>query len=109
MKFNIDSFSNQRAWYAIQATVIHDDIMKWKQLSLYWPFVRGIRRAPVNSPQKASDAELRLFLTSLKWSSITPEYTWSPSELTFSVKIYHTDLTFSAEAVIDLAYDRKAP
>ena len=35
----------------------------------HWPFVRGIHRSPVDSPQKASDAELWCFV----WS--TPEQT----------------------------------
>ena len=30
----------------------HDDVIKWKHFLLYWPFVRGIRRSPVNSPHK---------------------------------------------------------
>ena len=29
----------------------HDDV-KWKHFPRYWPFVRGMRRSPVNSPQK---------------------------------------------------------
>ena len=30
----------------------HDDVIKWKHFPRYWPFVRGIHRFPVNSPQK---------------------------------------------------------
>ena len=30
----------------------HDDVIKWKLFPRYWPFVRGIRRLPVNSPHK---------------------------------------------------------
>ena len=30
----------------------HDDVIKWKHFSRYWPFVRGIHRWPVNSPHK---------------------------------------------------------
>ena len=30
----------------------HDDVIKWKHFMRYWPFVRGIHRSPVNSPQK---------------------------------------------------------
>ena len=30
----------------------HDDVMKWKHFPLYWSFVRGIHRSPVNSPLK---------------------------------------------------------
>ena len=29
-----------------------DDVIKWKPFSGNWPFVRGIHRSPVNSPQK---------------------------------------------------------
>ena len=28
----------------------HDDVIKWKHFSRYWPFVRGIHRSLVNSP-----------------------------------------------------------
>ena len=31
---------------------IHDDVFKWKHFLRYWPFVREIRRSPVNSPHK---------------------------------------------------------
>ena len=37
---------------------MHDDVIKWKHLPRYWPFVQGIHRSPVNSRTKASDAEL---------------------------------------------------
>ena len=30
----------------------HDDVIKWKHFPRYWPFVRGIQRSPVNSPNK---------------------------------------------------------
>ena len=30
----------------------HDNVIKWKRLPRYWPFVWGIHRSPVNSPQK---------------------------------------------------------
>ena len=33
-------------------TVLHDDVIKWKRFPRYWPFVRGIHRPPMNSPQK---------------------------------------------------------
>ena len=32
--------------------VRHDDVNKWKHFPRYWPFVRGIRRSPLNSPHK---------------------------------------------------------
>ena len=39
----------------VQATarqVRHDDVIEWKHYPRYWPFVRGIHRAPGNSPHK---------------------------------------------------------
>ena len=30
----------------------HDDVIKWKNISRYWPFVMGIHQAPVNSRHK---------------------------------------------------------
>ena len=31
---------------------MHNVIIKWKYFPRYWPFVRGIRRSPLNSPHK---------------------------------------------------------
>ena len=36
----------------IHSDLCHDDVIKWKHFSRYWPFVRGIHRSPVNSPHK---------------------------------------------------------
>ena len=33
-------------------TVTHDDVIKYTYFTLYWPFVRGIHRWPVDSPHK---------------------------------------------------------
>ena len=33
-------------------SLTNDDVIKWKHFPLYWPFVRGIHRSPVNSPHK---------------------------------------------------------
>ena len=32
--------------------IVHDDVIKWKHFPRYWPYVRGIHRSRVNSPQK---------------------------------------------------------
>ena len=37
-------------WWNLEA--YHDDVIKWKHFPRYWPFVRGIHRSPVNSPNK---------------------------------------------------------
>ena len=33
-----------------QGSNSHDDVIKWRLFSCYWPFVQGIHRSPVNSP-----------------------------------------------------------
>ena len=33
-------------------TFSHDGVIKWKHFPRYWPFVRGIHRAPMNCPHK---------------------------------------------------------
>ena len=38
--------------YRCNVLYSHDDIIKWNHYPLYWPFVRGIHRSPVNSPHK---------------------------------------------------------
>ena len=42
----------------------HDDVIKWKNVLHYWPFVRGIHRSRWIPRAKASDAELWCFLWS---------------------------------------------
>ena len=44
----------------------HDDVIKWKHLPRYWPFVRGIHQSRWIPHTKASDAELWWFL----WSAV---------------------------------------
>ena len=39
-------------WEVSVDTRDHDEVIKWKHFSRYWPFVRGIHRSPVNSPHK---------------------------------------------------------
>ena len=53
-------------WQLKGGIYIHDDVIKWKHFPRYWPFVQGIHRSTVNSPHKASDAELWCFLL---WST----------------------------------------
>ena len=36
----------------VQCCNVHDDVIKWKHFPHYWPFVGGIHRLPVNSPNK---------------------------------------------------------
>ena len=39
----------------------HDDVIKWKYFSRYWPFVRGIHRSPVDSPYKGKSRGALMF------------------------------------------------
>ena len=57
---NVDNFTvSGKALFCITSLTIirviqiykhHVGVSKWKQFPRYWPFVRGIRRSPVNSP-----------------------------------------------------------
>ena len=42
-------FNRARAQRTVIQT-LHDDVIKWKNLPRYWPFVRGIHRSAGNSP-----------------------------------------------------------
>ena len=43
------------------AVLFHEDVIKWKQLPRYWPFVRRIHRSLVNSPHKSQWRGILMF------------------------------------------------
>ena len=45
----------------------HDDVINWKHFQLYWPFVRGIHRLPVNSPHKGQWRGALMFSLIFAW------------------------------------------
>ena len=45
----------------------HDDVIKWRYFPRYWPFVRGIHRSPVNSPQKSQWRGALMFCSICVW------------------------------------------
>ena len=45
----------------------HDDVIKWKHFSRYWPFVRRIHRSPVNSPHKGQWRGALMFSLICAW------------------------------------------
>ena len=47
------SLSYHMIYDSVAISLSHDDVIKWKHFSRYWPFVRGIHRSPVNSPHKS--------------------------------------------------------
>ena len=53
----------------IQRLYLHDDVIKWKHFSCYWPFVRGIHRWPVNSPHKGQRCGALMFSLICAWIS----------------------------------------
>ena len=45
----------------------HYDVIKWKHLPRYWPFVRGIHRSPVNSQHKGQWRGALMFSLICTW------------------------------------------
>ena len=45
----------------------HDDVIKWKHFPCYWPFVWGIHRSPVNSPNKVQWCRALMFCLICTW------------------------------------------
>ena len=50
--FDMPSRSLWRQCNEYETILSHDDIMTWKRLLFYWPFVTGIRRSPMDSIYK---------------------------------------------------------
>ena len=46
----------------------HNDVIKWKKLPRYWPFVRGIHRSPVDSPHKGQWCRALMFSLIYAWT-----------------------------------------
>ena len=46
----------------------HDGVIKWKQFTRHWPFLRGIYRSPANSPQKCQWRGSLLFYLFFAWT-----------------------------------------
>ena len=47
----------------------HDDVIKWKHVPRYWPFVWGIHRSPVNSPHKGQWRWALMFSLIWAWTN----------------------------------------
>ena len=45
----------------------HDDVIKWKHIPRYWPFVRRIHRSPENSPHKGQWRGALMFSLICTW------------------------------------------
>ena len=47
--------------------ICYDDVIKWRRFPRYCPFVRGIHRAPVNSPHKGQWRGALIFSLTCAW------------------------------------------
>ena len=54
---------------------IHDDVIKWKHFPRCWPFVRGIHRSTVNSPQRPVTRRFDVFFD-LRLSKRLSKQSW---------------------------------
>ena len=54
----------------------HDDIIKWKHLPRYWPFVCGIHRWPMNSPHKGQWCRALIFFFDLCLNKRLNKQSW---------------------------------
>ena len=66
------------AWWLLMAvrlfgtrakSIHHDDVIKWKHFTRYWPFMRGIHWSPVNSPHKEQWREALMFSLICVWNN----------------------------------------
>ena len=58
-----------KQWRQVGRTLLlHDDVIKWKHFSRYWPFVRGIHRSQVNSPHKGQCGGALMFSLICAWT-----------------------------------------
>ena len=63
--YSINWITTLKSWLLYFS--IHDDVIKWKHFSRYWPFVRGIHRSPVNSPYKGRWRGALMFSVICAW------------------------------------------
>ena len=54
-------------WQYISIINSHNGVIKWKHFTRYWPFVRGIRRSPVNSTHKGQWRGALMFPLICNW------------------------------------------
>ena len=68
-----------------QYSVIHDDVIKWKNFPRYWPFVRGIHRSPVNFPHKGQRRGALMFCLICFWRLRKQSWGWWFETLSCSI------------------------
>ena len=63
----VDGLTTQWVCVLVAMFWFHDDVIKWKHFSRYWPFVRGIHRCPVNYPHKGQWRGTAMFSLICAW------------------------------------------
>ena len=58
----------------------HDNVIKWKYFSCYWPFVRGIHRSPADSHHKGQWCGALRFCLICTWTNGSAN-NWDTSDL----------------------------
>ena len=58
-----------RCYQRVNFVTAPDDVIKLKHFPLYWPFVRGIHRSPVNSPHKVQWRGTLMFSLIWAWTN----------------------------------------
>ena len=53
--------------FVFNKSMYHDIVIKWKHFLRYWPFMRRIRRFPVNSPHKGQWRRALMFSLICAW------------------------------------------
>ena len=53
--------------------VWHDDVIKWEQFPLSWPFVRGIHRSPVDSHHEGQWRGALMFFLICAWTRLSKQ------------------------------------
>ena len=61
----------------------HDDVSQWKHFPRYWPFVRGIHRSLLNSPQKGQWRGALMFSLIFVYSTVDQRKHQSSTSLAF--------------------------
>ena len=51
----------------VHISTVHDNVIEWKHFPRYWPFVWGIHRSLVNSPDKGQWREALMFSLIYAW------------------------------------------
>ena len=62
-------FLNIKMTYVVRILSYHDDVINWRHLPRYWPFVRRIHRPPMNSPHKGQWRGALMFSLICAWTN----------------------------------------